>query len=64
MNQTKNRHIYRREGVKLVYVTTALASSPETACERSVEAPGKYVVTDLDFTEITQVYVTLSAVGR
>ena len=60
--QTKNRHIYKRDGFNLTFVTTVLARSPEEAIQRMTDQlPGKYVVIDTQFEEIANVSAVLRA---
>lgn len=57
-----NRRVYSRDqGNLLLYRGTAMSQSPESAAEQIAKVPGKYVVMDLDFTEVTQVTITLNA---
>jgi hypothetical protein len=65
----KNRHIYFREaGNRLIFKGTALGRSAEECLLVLAKSRpgascgiGKYVVTDIDFTEIEQVYLTYDA---
>jgi hypothetical protein len=57
----KNRLVYKREGQTLGYIGMVMSKDAADAAERAVGRPGKYVVFDLDYTEVAQVYVGLTA---
>ena len=61
----QNRHVYKREGLELRFISTVLGGSPEAAVEEAARnmdsGPGKYVVIGSDFEDATQVFLTLKA---
>lgn len=62
MKESKNRRVYKRHNDgRLEFITTVMSDGPAEAAEGAALRAGKYVVTDMDFTEVSQVYVTLSA---
>ena len=58
----KNRHVYKRDGYDLNYLSTALGKSPEDCATMVAVVPGKYVVIDSDFTMVTKVDLNLRPV--
>ena len=55
----KNRRVYKRVNNDLTFVSTAADYTPAKCAEVAASTPGKFVVTDMDYTEVCQVYVTL-----
>jgi hypothetical protein len=60
----RNYRVYELTGsgtLRQVGSGTTLAASPEIAARHLTGRPGKFVVTDLNYTEIYRVDVTLTA---